>query len=68
MGGDILEHLVEGLGLDLLAFKLCAGIVEIKKDATLVEFFDEQLGAFVGWCFWMGNVSTWDENTSKTDP
>ena len=30
LGRDILEHLMEGLSLDLLALELCAGIVEIK--------------------------------------
>jgi hypothetical protein len=48
LGGDIVEHLMEGLGLDLLALELCAGVVEIEQDATLVEFLDKQLGALAG--------------------
>lgn len=51
LGSDILEHLVEGLGFDLLALELCTRVVEVKEDATLVELFEEQLGTFVGGCF-----------------
>jgi hypothetical protein len=42
--GDIIEHLVESLGLYLLALELCTGVVEVEEDATLVEFLNKQLG------------------------
>lgn len=54
---DILEHLVKGLCLDLLALELCARVIEVEKDATLVEFFDEQLRTLVGGSFWWQSVS-----------
>jgi hypothetical protein len=45
---------MESLGLDLLALELCAGVIEVEQDATLMEFLDEQLGAFA----WRGFCTT----------
>jgi hypothetical protein len=54
LGGNIIEHLMESLGLDLLALELCAGVIEVEQDTTLMEFLDEQLGALA----WRGFCTT----------
>ena len=46
LGGDILQHFVQGLRLDLLAFEFGVGIVEVEDNGALVQFLDEQLGPF----------------------
>ena len=48
---DVLDHLAESLGFNLLAFELCVGIVEIKEDATLVQLLYKELRTFVWGCF-----------------
>ena len=47
LGCNIVEHLMQGLGLYLLASKLRAGIVKIKENGTLMKFSDEQLWASI---------------------
>lgn len=44
---------MECLGLDLLALELCAGIVEIKEDATLGQLPEKEAGALARGCFWL---------------
>lgn len=39
----VLEKFMEGLGFDLLALEISAGVVEIEQDATLVQLLDEEL-------------------------
>ena len=41
--GDVLQHLVQRLGLDLLPLQLGVCIVEIEKDRALMKFLDEKL-------------------------
>ena len=48
---DVLEHLVQGLGFDLLALELGARIVEVEQDMALMKFLDKKLRAFAGRCF-----------------
>ena len=43
LGGDIFEHLMQSLCLDLLSFELRACVIEIKQDTTLVQLFNEEL-------------------------
>lgn len=52
LGGDILEHFMKSLGLDLLALELRARIVEIEQDFALGQFLDEKLGAIAWRSFW----------------
>ena len=40
---DVVQHLVQRLGLDLLPFQLGVCVVKIKEDRALVEFLDEEL-------------------------
>ena len=42
---DVLQHLVQRLGLDLFPLQLGVGIVKIEKDRALVKFLDEELWA-----------------------
>lgn len=41
---DVVQHLVQRLGLDLLPLQLGVGVVKIKEDRALVKFLDEELG------------------------
>lgn len=51
LGGDIFQHLVKGLSLDLLALELGTRVIEVKKDTALVELLDEQLWPLAGRSF-----------------
>jgi hypothetical protein len=42
---DVLQHLVQRLGLDLFPFQVGIGIVKIEKDGALMKLLDEQLRA-----------------------
>mgnify|MGYP007051642479 CR=1 FL=1 len=53
LGCDVLEHLMKRLSLDLLSLELRARIVKVKKNSTLGQLFDEELGTITGWGFWM---------------
>jgi hypothetical protein len=52
LSGDVFEHLMQGLGLDLLSPELRAGVVKVEEDATLLELLDEQLVPLTGRSFW----------------
>jgi hypothetical protein len=41
--GDVLEHLVQRLRLDLFPLELRARVVEVEHDAALLELLDEEL-------------------------
>ena len=41
---DVVQHLMQRLGLDLLPLQICVGVVKIKEDRALVKFLDEELG------------------------
>ena len=41
---DVVQHLVQRLGLDLLPLQLGVGVVKIKEDRALVKFLDKELG------------------------
>ena len=43
LSSDILEHLMQGLRLDLLALEIAAGIVEIKHHSALLQFLDKEV-------------------------
>lgn len=43
LGCNIIEHLVEGLGLYLFALELRACIVKIEENGTLMKFPNKQL-------------------------
>jgi hypothetical protein len=40
---DVLQHLVQRLGLDLLPLQIGVGVIKIEKDRALVKFLDEEL-------------------------
>lgn len=46
--GNVIEHLMQRLRLDLLSFELLAGIVEVKHDGALSQLANEQLWS-IGW-------------------
>ncbi len=41
LGGDVFQHLMEGLSLDLFSFEFRICVVEIEQDCTLMQLFDE---------------------------
>jgi len=41
---DVVQHLMQRLGLDLLSLQLGVGVVKIEEDRALVKFLDEELG------------------------
>lgn len=43
LGCDVLQHLMQRLGLDLFPFQLSVGIVKIEKDRALMKLLDEEL-------------------------
>jgi hypothetical protein len=40
---DVLQHLVQSLGLDLFPFQFGVGVVKIKQDRALMKLLDEEL-------------------------
>ena len=40
---DILQHLVQRLGFDLLPFQIGVGIIKVKEDRALMKFLDKEL-------------------------
>jgi hypothetical protein len=48
---NILQHFVEGLCLDLLAPKLCTGIIEVEHNPALLQLANEELRSLCRRCF-----------------
>lgn len=48
LSGDILQHFVQSLSLNLLALELRVGVVEVEQNCALMQFLDEELWSF-GW-------------------
>ena len=45
---NVLEHLMQRLRLDLLAFQLRVRVVEVEDHSTLVQLLDKELWTLVG--------------------
>ena len=56
LGGDVFEHFMEGLSLDLLSLELGVGIVEVKEDCALMQLPDEELRALADRGLWMTEI------------
>ena len=65
---DVVQHLVQRLGFDLLPLQFGVGVVEIEEDSALVEFLDEELWTFrkCGLCACRGQLSAITRNKVYT--
>lgn len=41
--GDVLQHFVEGLSLDLFSFQFSISVVKVEQHSALMEFLDKEL-------------------------
>lgn len=48
LSGDIFQHLMKCLSLDLLALKLGTRVIKVEQNAALIQFLNKQLWSFAG--------------------
>ena len=48
LGGDIFQHLVQSLCLDLLSLEFRIGVVKVEQDCALMQLADEKLWPLTG--------------------